>query len=70
MRLGQEIEERRMYRQEYYKKNKDKIQQYQREYYKKFLKPKHKKQRKPNWKGAKTEGGLVKREGVFILKFD
>ena len=64
-----ELEERRIYRRNYYDKNKKKIQDYQKEYYQKYLKNERRKPKKLSWKGEKITGGIVKKEGNFVLDF-
>ncbi len=65
-----ELEEKKIYRQKYYQKNKAKIQAYQRNYYQKFLKKKNKKPIRTSWKGEKMKEGIKFTEGNFIIKFD
>jgi hypothetical protein len=64
-----ELEERRIYRRNYYAKNKKKIQDYQKEYYQTYLKTQRRKPQKLSWKGEKITGGIIKKEGTFVLDF-
>ena len=65
-----ELEERKIYRQKYYQKNKQKIQVYQRNYYQEFLKKKTKKAIRTSWKGEKMKEGIKFTAGNFVVKFD
>ena len=51
-----EFEKSKIYRTEYYAKNRKKIQKYQREYYRKYVKKNKKKARGFSWKGNKMVG--------------
>jgi len=50
-----DFEKKKLYRKNYYEKNKEKIQNYQREYYRKYIKKKEKKRREPSWRGEKIQ---------------
>ncbi len=50
-----EYEKNKLYRINYYEKNKEKIQTYQREYYRKYIKKNKKKQRGFSWRGEKIK---------------
>ena len=47
------IEKKKLYRKNYYEKNRKKIQNYQREYYSTYIKKKEKKPRVVSWRGEK-----------------
>jgi len=63
------MEEAKIYRKNYYEKNKQKIQEYQKMYYQKYLKQRRKKDKIPHWKGEKQKG-LEIITGEIIVKFD
>ena len=57
MDTDEEEQKKRLYRKEYYQKNKQKIKEYQKEYYEKFLKVKQEERtdRVYYWKGYKPD---------------
>ena len=66
-----EYEKNRLYRNNYYQKNKKKIQTYQREYYRKYIKKNKKKERGFNWRGEKINTMKITYfEKPIILNFD
>lgn len=66
-----EYERNKLYRTNYYEKNKTKIQTYQREYYRKYIKKNRKKARGFTWRGEKiTCMKITKLDKPIVLNFD
>ena len=65
-----EFEKSKIYRTEYYAKNRAKIQKYQREYYRKYVKKNEKKSRGFAWRGEKMVGlKITHLKEPIILEF-
>lgn len=58
-------EKKKLYRKNYYEKNKDKIQKYQKEYYRKYIKTKEKK-KTTRWRGEKLQTLKITHTPVVI----
>ncbi len=61
-----EYEKNKLYRNNYYEKNKKKIQTYQREYYRKYIKKNKKKARAFSWRGEKINTMTIKHEPITV----
>ena len=65
-----EFQKSKIYRTEYYAKNRAKIQKYQREYYRKYVKKNEKKSRGFAWRGEKMSGmKIIHLKEPIILEF-
>ena len=76
MRKDDDEEERvrisKIYRKEYYRKNREKLLDYQRDYYNKNnnnMNATKRINKKSNWRGEKIYGGFIKKLGSFVINF-
>lgn len=69
---GERVRLSKIYRKNYYRKNREKLLEYQRQYYnKKNNKTDSTKRinKKSNWRGEKIYGGFIKKLGSFTIEF-